>query len=138
MQTNVNFVWRGCDAVLMLDQSLWVHVLDLVKALEKSDDGESSQGQSMLLSQADTGPAIEGQKLPSGFVANPSLWSELVCIRAPDVLSMVHNVNGVVDFHSFPDEDGRLLIWTTTDWQAGIFCGSSAVEGNSWEESQRF
>ena len=112
-----------------------IQILQSIKPLQYPHNRKPSQRQRMLLTQTDPRSTIERQKLPARFPTNPALGLEFFDVRAPDVRSVVHHVDGVVDFCAFGDVDGGFLVGAAAKRECGVAGGAAGVEGDGGLES---
>ena len=63
-----------------------------------------------LTSKAYTRSTIEGEEFPAWSCGFPSLWPELLCVLAPEVLAALHGVDGVSDSVALGHEKRRLSV----------------------------
>lgn len=72
------------------------HILHMCITLQQANSDIAGLGERKLLPNADAGPAVERQELPSYLPVFPSLGNEFVGVWAPDVASAMHDVDAVV------------------------------------------
>jgi hypothetical protein len=99
----------------------------LYKRLNQANRHVKRLGLCILLSQADSGSTVERQVLPTGTQGLPTLWFELVCVRAIDVLTAMHGIWRVADHGTFGNEEWVLAIGTTAERQDGIANGETTI-----------
>jgi len=66
----------------------------------------------------------------------PPFWLELLRVLAPDVLAMMHHMDEIVDFLSFPDIDGRITVWAPAARKCGVTDTAARVDGNARIETE--
>ena len=119
------------------DGLILVDILDLVEALQHTDNDVTSLSEGELLTNADARTTVEGNILPSGLAAGPALGLVLFGVGAPDVLAAVHDEGAVGDGLALADEDGGCTIGTTAVGNACVLDGCAAVEGDDREQTER-
>lgn len=119
------------------DVLILVDILDLVEALQHTDNDVASLSESELLTNADARTTVEGNVLPSGLAVGPALGLVLFGVGTPDVLAAVHDEGAVCDGLALADEDRGLAVWTTALGNAGVLDGRAAVEGDDREQTER-
>lgn len=94
MQPDIDSIRRAiCQRQVMarwLSHSRPVYAINL---LQEADNDVGKLSQCKLLADADSRSAIEWEIVPARAATLPSLWTELVRVFSPEVLSTVHNVN---------------------------------------------
>ena len=95
--------------------------------LHHSCDNVSRFGADQLLRRTRPRPSTEGDKRPKGLQAFPTLWTELVGIRAPDVLVLVQTVEIERDVIAFPHQDRGCAVRAATGGENGVVENNARV-----------
>lgn len=90
-----------------------------------------------LTTNASSGPAVKGQKVPPGPVAVPPLGVKLFGPRAEDRLIPVHAVKVIHDHGALGYEERRLAIGAAAVGEDGVADGFPGVGGDDGVESER-
>lgn len=88
--------------------------LDAVIFLKQSDNHIARLCKRKLLPNTNTRASIERQELPPRLPSLKALGFELVRVRSPDVLTAVHDVNGVRDLSVGRNQDRALAVGPST------------------------
>ena len=117
-----------------------VGVLDLGEKLADSGNDVRSLGESVLLSQTDSGTSVEGQVLPSlglrSTILVPSLGSELLGILTPELLESVGGENVVRNEVALSDNNGLHSVGSSSSGKSGVSGGVSHVGGDRGVQSE--
>ena len=94
MQPDIDSVRRAiCQRQVMSRWLSHFRPVYAVNLLQEADNDVCKLSQCKLLADADSRSAIEWEIVPTRAATLPSLWTELVRVFSPEVLSTVHNVN---------------------------------------------
>jgi hypothetical protein len=64
---------------------------------------------------------------PAHFPPFPALGDELLGVWAPDVLSVMHHVDAILDLCALRDEDLGFPIWSAATGESGIFVSGPGI-----------
>lgn len=75
------------------------------------------------------------QIFPSSFPPFPAFRLEFFCVRTPNILSMMHNMNTVFDSSALWNKDRRVPIFASATRKRSVFVGIAHVDRNNGEET---
>lgn len=113
-----------------------IDILDLIEALQQTNEYVSSLGEGELLSNTDTWPTVEWNILPASLAVQPAIGLELIRVRTPEILATVHNMGAVHDGLALLDIYWGLAVRATATRDGSIAGGGAAVEGDNGEQAE--
>lgn len=117
---------------------LRINILNPIKSLQQPHNHIPSLRQRKLLSNADSWPAVERNIIPARLLLQPPLGTELLRIRAPDVLSSVQEVHVVADRLALAHVYGLHAVKTAAAGDGSVADGGAAVHGDDGVETEGF
>ena len=115
--------WGASKRQSITDFLFWMGILNIIEALEQSDQDVSRFSKSKLLTDADSRSTIERNVVPANLSVRPAVGVEAVGIFTPDILAALQSMSAVHDRLALADVDGLKAVRAATTWDRRVFDG---------------